>query len=77
MDEDWPEDLHPLGRGNPVYLAMPGSFIPDATRSASREELALMIELSKDHEKQDGVKPSGAAYVYGHPEPAYPSDDDY
>ena len=63
IDHDWPGYLHPMGRGNPVYIALPDSYVPDQSRSASREELALMMELAKDHEKDSGIKPSGAAYI--------------
>ena len=57
VDPDWPKAIHPLGRGNPVYLAHPGSFNPDMSRQASREEFALMNELSNDHQNATGIEP--------------------
>ena len=34
IDERWPADINPLGAGAPVYLALPGSFEPDTSRTA-------------------------------------------
>ena len=29
VDPNWPAHIHPMGQGNAVYLALPGSFIPN------------------------------------------------
>ena len=76
---DWPENVHPLGRGNPVYMAKEdNSFDPDmGRRGASPKEYALMWELAKDHQDATGIEPSGAAAVVvvgAGPDPGLPRE---
>ena len=64
IDKAWPQQLHPMGRGNPVYIALPGSFECDMSRRVEcPEEYALMVQLAKDHEEMTGIKPSSTMAV--------------
>ena len=58
VDPDWPRHIEPLGVGNPVYLAVPGSFFPDLNRTCSPEELDMLKEFAQQHREETGIEPS-------------------
>lgn len=57
----WPEHLDPIGAGNPVYRAHPGTFDPDGSRNASYDELQDMWERAYEHQEATGIRPAGPA----------------
>ena len=75
VDDNWPGHMEPLGYGNPVYVAVENSYAPDMSRMASPEELALMQELAKDHERASGIAPAGAAVIPMGDDPEGDRDD--
>lgn len=48
VPEDWPKRNEPMGMGNPVYLAIPGTFLPDPSRAATPAEMKLMVQMARD-----------------------------
>ena len=68
VDADWPAHIHPLGQGNAVYLALPGSFIPNPSRSVQNQaEWDMLLQLAADHQERTGIPPSGAIITPAHP----------
>ena len=60
-------DIHPLGQGNAVYLALPGSFIPNPSRSVRNQaEWDMLLQLAADHQERTGIPPSGAIVIPAH-----------
>ena len=60
VDPDWPPHIHPMGQGNAVYLALPGSFIPNPSRSVQNQaEWDMLLQLAADHQERTGIPPSG------------------
>ena len=60
VDPDWPAHIHPMGQGNAVYLALPGSFIPNPSRSVQNQaEWDMLLQLAADHQERTGIPPSG------------------
>ena len=61
VDPNWPTHIHPLGQGNAVYLALPGSFLPHPFRAVQNQaEWDLLLQLAADHQDRTGIPPSGA-----------------
>ena len=61
VDPDWPTHIHPMGQGNAVYLALPGSFLPHPFRAVQNQaEWDLLLQLAADHQDRTGIPPSGA-----------------
>ena len=60
VPQAWPEKVDPLGEGNPVYLAVPGTYLPDPGRTATHQEMKLMAQLARDHEENTSLKTQGA-----------------
>ena len=59
-DPDWPPHIHPLGQGNAVYLALPGSFLPHPFRAVQNQaEWDMLLQLAADHQERTGIPPSG------------------
>ena len=56
---DWPEGIDPLGQGNPVYAAAPGTYMPDMSRMATNSEMKLMAQLARDHEEKTSLRAQG------------------
>ena len=56
---DWPDGIDPLGEGNTVYAAVPGTYMPDISRLATNKEMKLMLQLARDHEKNTSLKTQG------------------
>ena len=56
---DWPDRIDPLGEGNPVYAAVPGTYIPDMSRMATNSEMKLMVQLARDHEEKTSLRAQG------------------
>ena len=59
----WPEEVDPLGAGNPVYLALPGTYLPDPGRTATNQEMKLMAQMARDHEENTLQKTQGATLI--------------
>ena len=60
VDPYWPPHIHPMGQGNAVYLALPGSFIPNPSRSVQNQaEWDMLLQLAADHQERTGIPPSG------------------
>ena len=47
VGERWPADINPLAAGAPVYLALRGSFEPDASRTAT----TIRVEAKEDEQE--------------------------
>ena len=61
VDPDWPQQIHPMGQGNAVYLALPCSFLPHPSRSVQTQaEWDMLLQLAADHQERTGIPPSGA-----------------
>ena len=66
IDHDWPQEMDPISPGNAVYLALPQSFQPNPTRTASREELAKMQEIADAFQARTGITTAGPADLINH-----------
>ena len=68
VDPDWPTHIHPMGQGNAVYLALPGSFLPHPFRAVQNQaEWDMLLQLAADHQDRTGIPPSGAIITPAHP----------
>ena len=72
---DWPPHLDPKGKGMPVYLAIPGTYMPDPRRrQASPQELKMLVQLALEHQRATGIAPSGDIIVFTKQEPDFDED---
>ena len=64
IDASWPAHIDPKGYGNPVYLGLPGTFLPDYSRGyATPQEAAFLWELAMQHQADTGIVPMGTVYI--------------
>ena len=68
VDPNWPTHIHPLGQGNAVYLALPGSFLTHPFRAVQNQaEWDMLLQLAADHQERTGIPPSGTIITPAHP----------
>ena len=65
VNDEWPENVNPLGSGNPVYLGhQKGSWLPHPARQVQcPEERALMIALAREHQNDTGIEPTAGVIM--------------
>ena len=63
IDPGWPAHIDPKGAGNPVYLAIPGTYVVDLSRTATPQEFEMLLEFARQHQEMTGIEPAAAAYV--------------
>ena len=61
-DDHWPSHIDPLSQGNPVYAALPQTFIADSARRANAEEFQLLRQLAQEHQEATGIDPTAGIY---------------
>ena len=75
LPNNWPEHVDPKGHGNAVYLAIPGTYMPDLNRPrASAAEFLMLLQFARDHERANGTPPSADIIVPLPVQPNLPKD---
>lgn len=69
IDEDWPRDKNPIARGNPVYLAIQGTWMPDPSRQASHWELEQLREMAEEFQQETNINTAATAILLTHMDP--------
>ena len=57
MDPDWPSDQRAILKGTPVYLALPGTFEPDPSRTVTNEQAERLRRLARRYSELASPKP--------------------
>ena len=63
IEPEWPATTDPWGPGNPVYLAIPGSWHADWQRRATPRELDEMLARTRDYQAATGIIATAAIYT--------------